>query len=99
MRLIPTSRHYLCHYCRHQFVSFLPELPYIFGIILFLLGIGVLISVLSADSIGIGYAGFNTLEKMGTILGAMLVLVGFFMPALSLIKRLTKDDKKSETHD
>ena len=65
---------------------------------MFLLGIGVLVSILSPDSIGIGYSGFSPLEKMGTVLGVMLVLVGFFITAF-LIKRLTKFDKESETHD
>ena len=99
LRLIPTSRHYLCHHCRHRFISFPPELPYFLGILSFLLGIGVLVSMLSPDSIGIGYSGFSPLEKMGTVLGVMLVLVGCFITALSLIKRLTKFDKESETHD
>jgi hypothetical protein len=98
MRLIPTSRHYLCRHCRHQFIAF-PPVPYFFGIFLFLLGVGALVSVLSPDSIGIGYSGFSTLEKMSTVLGVMLLLVGFFITALSLIKRLTKFDKESETHD
>ena len=98
MHLIPTSRHYLCRQCRYQFVSF-PPVPYFFGIFLFLLGIGVLVSILSPDSIGIGYSGFSPLEKMGTVLGVMLVLVGFFITVLPLIKRLTKFDKESDTHN
>jgi hypothetical protein len=89
----------LCHHCRHQFIFFPPELPYLFGIFFFLLGIGVLVSVLSPDNIGIGYSGFSPLEKMGTVLGVILVLVGFFVIALSLIKRLTKFDKESEAND
>ena len=64
-----------------------------------LLGIGVLVSVLSPDRIGIGYSGFSPLEKTGTVLGIMLILVGFCITASSLIKRLTKFDKESETHD
>jgi hypothetical protein len=98
MRLIPTSRHYLCHHCRHRFISFLPDLPYFSSIFLLLLGIGVLVSVLSPDSIGIGYSGFSPLKKMGTVLGVILVLVAFFITALSLTKRLTKFDKESENH-
>ena len=98
MRLIPTSRHYLCHHCRHRFISFLPDLPYFFSIFLFLLGIGVLVSVLSPDSIGIGYSDFSWLEKMGIFLGIMLVLVGFFIAALSLIKRFTKFEQESEPY-
>jgi hypothetical protein len=98
MRLIPTSRHYLCRQCRYQFVSF-PPVPYFFGIFLLLLGIGVLVSVLSPDSIGFGHSGFSPLEKTGTVLGIMLILVGFCITASSLIKRLTKFDKESEIHD
>ena len=99
MRLIPMSRNYLCHRCRHQFISFPPDLPHLFGILFFLLGIGVLVSVVSSDSIGIGYSGSSPLEKMGTVLGILLILVGFCITALSLIKRLTKFDKESETND
>jgi uncharacterized membrane protein (DUF485 family) len=73
--------------------------PYFFGIILFLVGIGVLVFVLNPDSIGIGYSGSSPLEKMGTVLGILLILVGFCITALSLIKRLTKFDKESETND
>jgi hypothetical protein len=93
------SRNYLCHHCRHQFFSFPPELPYLFGILFFLLGIGVLVSVVSSNSIGIGYSGFSLLERMGTVLGVMLVLVGFFLTVLPLIKRLTKFDKESDIHN
>ena len=99
MRLVPMSRNYLCRHCRHQFVSFPPDLPYLLGILLFLLGIEVLVSVASSDSIGIGYSGFSPLERMGTVLGVMLVLVGFFITVLPLMKRLTKFDKESDTHN
>jgi hypothetical protein len=93
------SRNYLCHYCRHQFISFPPDLPYLLGILFFVLGIVVLVYVVSSVGIGIGYSGFSPLERMGTVLGVMLVLVGFFITVLPLIKRLTKFDKQSEIHD
>ena len=75
MRLIPTSRHYLCRQCRYHFVSF-PPVPYFFGIFL-LFGIGVLVSVLSPDTIGIGYSGFSPLEKTGTVLGPISTIFDF----------------------
>ena len=93
------SRYYLCHHCRHKFISFPPDLPFLLGIPLFVLGIGVLVSVVSSVSIGIGHSGFSPLERMGTIIGVMLVLVGFFITVLPLMKRLTKFDKESDTHD
>jgi hypothetical protein len=67
----------------------------------FLLGMGVLGSVVSSASIGIGYSGFSPLERMGTVLGVMLILVGLFITVLPLIKRLTKfdKDKESDTHN
>lgn len=65
----------------------------------FLLGMGVLGSVVSSASIGIGYIGFSPLERMGTVLGVMLILVGFFITVFPLIKRLIKFDKESDTHD
>lgn len=58
----------------------------------------IIVSVLSPDGIEIGYSGFSPLEKMGTVLGVMLILVGFFITLLSLIKRLTKFDKESESN-
>jgi hypothetical protein len=66
---------------------------------LLLFGIGVQVSILSLDSIGIGYSGFSSLEKTSTVHGIMLILVGFCITASSLIKRLTKFDKESETHE
>jgi hypothetical protein len=90
------SRNYLCHHCRHQFISFPQDLSCLLGIFFFLLGIGALVSVVSFDNIGIGYSGFSPLERMGIILGVMLVLVGFFITVLPLIKRLTKFDKDKE---
>jgi hypothetical protein len=36
---------------------------------------------------------------MGTVVGVMLILVGFFITVLPLIKRLTKSGKESDTHD
>jgi hypothetical protein len=36
---------------------------------------------------------------MGTVLGVMLILVGFFITVFPLIKRLIKFDKESDTHD
>jgi hypothetical protein len=76
MRLIPTSRHYLCRQCRYHFVSF-PPVPYFFGIFLLLLGMGVPVSVLSPDTIGIGYSGFSPLEKTGTVLGSISTIIDF----------------------
>ena len=99
MRLIPMSRNYLCHHCRHQFISLPPDLPYLLGILFFLLGIGVLVSVVSSVSIGIGHSGFSPLERMGTLIGVLLVFVGFFITVLPLIKRLAKFDKGSDTHN
>ena len=99
MRLIPMSRNYLCHHCRHQFISFPPDLPYLLGILFFLLGIGVLVSVVSSVSIGIGHSGFSPLERTGTLIGVLLVLVGFFITVLPLMKRLTKFDEESDTQD
>ena len=98
MRLIPTSRHYLCRQCRYQFVTY-PPVPYFFGIFILLVGIGVLVSVLSPDSIGIGYSDFSPLEKAVTVLGIILLLVGFCITASSLIKKSTKFEKESEPHD
>jgi hypothetical protein len=93
------SRNCLCHHCRHQFISFPPELPYLSGILFFLLGIGIIDSVVISYGIGIGYSGFSPLERIGTVLGVMLALVGCFMIVLSLIKRWTKFDKESEPSD